>query len=146
MKSPSAAARVRMMKFERQTSGDRQGAIAPRREQPLRYGRGSFLRLSVLAALLLIRCDRSEPPRGDEASVVDLIGPKESGGQRILGALLPHEDRVWFFKLAGPSDKVGAQKEKFEAFLRSIQFTPWSRVTPSGEKIAVAPQAASTNT
>jgi len=43
---------------------------------------------------------------------------------RILGAWLKQPERTWFFKLAGENDLVGAQRETFLAFLRTVEFPP----------------------
>jgi len=43
---------------------------------------------------------------------------------RILGAWLKQPERTWFFKLAGESDLVNAQRDAFQAFLRSVTFGP----------------------
>jgi hypothetical protein len=42
---------------------------------------------------------------------------------RLLGAILPHGDSTWFFKLSGPASTVGAHEAEFTAFLRSLHFT-----------------------
>jgi hypothetical protein len=42
--------------------------------------------------------------------------------QRMLAAIIPHENRVWFFKLVGPATVVSPQKEAFDAFIKSIKF------------------------
>jgi hypothetical protein len=39
---------------------------------------------------------------------------------RLLGAWLRQAGRVWFFKMMGPADLVGAQKDNFMAFLKSV--------------------------
>jgi hypothetical protein len=60
---------------------------------------------------------------GHPIDLVDLTAPEtESPRQRILGAILSHGDRDWFFKLMGPVDVVAAQKDNFDAFIRSIHF------------------------
>lgn len=72
----------------------------------------------------------------DQAAVVDLIGPENANPRmRMLGAIVPHGQRVWFFKLAGPADVAGAQKEKFDAFLKSIHFadSPAAKPPATGE-------------
>lgn len=60
-----------------------------------------------------------------EAHVVDLTGPGTTPGggkERMLAAIIDRGQRVWFFKLMGPDEIVGPQKEKFDAFIRSIRF------------------------
>ena len=39
---------------------------------------------------------------------------------RLLGAWLRQSGRVWFFKMMGPAELVGAQKDNFLAFLKSV--------------------------
>lgn len=53
-----------------------------------------------------------------EASVVDLIG---ADGRRIVGAMLELDGSSWFVKMSGRSDEVGAAKESFLAFVRSLR-------------------------
>jgi len=36
---------------------------------------------------------------------------------------VPHGDRVWFFRLSGPSQAVADRKPEFDSFIRSLQFT-----------------------
>src|SRR5688500_3764081 len=43
--------------------------------------------------------------------------------QRMLAAILPAGTQVWHFKLQGPADGVGGQKDQFETFLKSVSFT-----------------------
>jgi len=52
------------------------------------------------------------------ATLVDLNGKDH----RLLGAIVPHADRTWFFKLAGPADQVAAHKAEFEQFVRTLRF------------------------
>lgn len=62
---------------------------------------------------------------GMPIDTVDLIGPKPADGQkqmRMLAAILPQGQRVWFFKLVGPAEIVAAQKSNFDALLQSIHF------------------------
>jgi hypothetical protein len=76
--------------------------------------------------------------------VADFAGTAgEKGPTRILGAWLRQPERVWFFKIMGPSDLVEAQKDAFDAFLRSISLEG----TAGGARASVAntndlPQAA----
>ncbi len=59
---------------------------------------------------------------GAEAAYAELSGPgKEEGPMRLLGAILPHDKRVWFFKLSGPAELVTAQQANFNALLDSIK-------------------------
>jgi len=58
-----------------------------------------------------------------------------TGPQRMLGAILPHGQWMWFFKLVGPPELVGRQKENFEQFIRSITFAASASGQASGEPI-----------
>lgn len=42
---------------------------------------------------------------------------------RLLGAIIPHGERTWFFKLLGPAPAVGEHKETFDRFLATVQFS-----------------------
>ncbi|MBI1371272.1 MAG: hypothetical protein GC159_00715 [Phycisphaera sp.] len=70
-----------------------------------------------------------------------------SGPQRMLGAMAPHGDGVWFFKLSGPPEAIGQVAGAFETFIKSLKFgeggqvtwtTPagWSEEPASGMRIA----------
>lgn len=61
---------------------------------------------------------------------------------RILGAWLKQADRTWFFKLSGDADLVNAQREAFEAFLRSVEFGPSAEVTAAPDVSTAATPAA----
>ena len=70
--------------------------------------------------------------------IADISGnTPEKGAARILGAWLRQPDRVYFFKMMGPADLVGSQKEAFMAFLQSVNLA----ARPAGG----APASANTN-
>ena len=52
--------------------------------------------------------------------VVDLAG----GGQRMLGAIVPHGGSTWFFKLTGPDALVAKEKAAYLEFLQSVKAAP----------------------
>jgi len=58
-------------------------------------------------------------------SFADLAGAAsgDKAPDRLLGAWLRLGGRVWFFKMTGPADLVGAQKDNFLAFLNSVSPT-----------------------
>jgi hypothetical protein len=56
---------------------------------------------------------------GTRGYVADLNG---YSGKRMLGAVVPHGGQTWFFKMTGPADAVGRQRDAFEAFLKSVRF------------------------
>jgi hypothetical protein len=51
--------------------------------------------------------------------------PKPADTVRLLAVMVPETDldRVWFFKLEGPIEKVDAHAEEFDRFVESIRFT-----------------------
>ena len=65
-------------------------------------------------------------------------------GQRMRAAIVPRQDRIWFFKMTGPSDAVESQKESFDGFVQSAKFesAPGSALEATGE---APPQVAMPN-
>ena len=57
---------------------------------------------------------------GLSLTVVDLVGTGAQP-QRILAAMVPVDQAMWFFKLTGPDALVTAQKADFLAFLQTIK-------------------------
>ncbi len=57
---------------------------------------------------------------------VDLTGPEGMGQDgtavRMIVTAVPNAGQTWFFKLMGPEASVGAQKDKYEAFLQTVKF------------------------
>lgn len=53
-------------------------------------------------------------------SVVDLVGTGDKP-QRILGAMAPLGQAMWFFKLSGPDAFVASEKSAFLAFLKTVK-------------------------
>jgi hypothetical protein len=74
-----------------------------------------------LAVLALAGCQpadeirRYQVPHADDRQ--DHVPP------RMLAAILPHANQMWFFKLLGPAPAVGEHREAFERFVRSVRFT-----------------------
>src|SRR5207249_3468810 len=46
--------------------------------------------------------------------------PREA--QQLLGAVVSHADRTWFFKLLGPVAGVGKHEKEFSQFIESLRF------------------------
>ena len=66
---------------------------------------------------------------------------------RMLGAILPQGDSLWFFKLMGPKDAVASLDEPFAALVKSVRFDSEGKPTwtlPEGwqEKPGPAPRYA----
>ncbi|MCA9064145.1 MAG: hypothetical protein KDA96_13830 [Planctomycetaceae bacterium] len=92
---------------------------------------------TALAAVLSSGCSeqgeiqRYEVPKMSqevmlEATPNTTVGPKVGQPTRMLAAILPRGRQTWFFKLLGPDEAVAEQKERFEAFVASIQFSDGS--------------------
>jgi hypothetical protein len=60
---------------------------------------------------------------GEHGGYVDLTGPESAGASRILAVMVQRDGSTWFFKMRGPADLVGRQKNSFEAFVGSVRFT-----------------------
>jgi hypothetical protein len=54
---------------------------------------------------------------GLKIAVLDATGPS----QRTLGAMVPFNGATWFFKLQGPVNLVGREKDAFMAFLDTVK-------------------------
>jgi hypothetical protein len=57
--------------------------------------------------------------------------------ERMLGAVIPHGDEVWFLKLQGPVKAIDAHRAAFDQVLRSFRFVndkdkPVAWTTPTG--------------
>ncbi len=61
---------------------------------------------------------------------VDLPG---TTGQRMRAAIVPRQDRIWFYKMTGPTEQVEAQKQTFDAFVRSAKYP-----TPEAEALVAS--------
>lgn len=54
---------------------------------------------------------------------VELIGPETAEPrQTILAVVALHSGRAWFFKLIGDTKLAAEERERFESFVRSVQF------------------------
>ena len=59
-----------------------------------------------------------------KAGMVDLINPKLEGANRLIGVIIPTEGSTFFLKLMGPSELVGRNKARLEAFAKSLKVVP----------------------
>ncbi len=106
-----------------------------------------LMSLAVLSAVFATGCDRSDQvirryrvtkPAGlPQQSRLTRLNPhvQSTGRERMLGAILPHGEWMWFFKLVGPPELLGRQKENFERFIRSITFPAPAAKDDGGEPI-----------
>ncbi len=59
---------------------------------------------------------------GDRAVVVELEGQGSFAGRRLLAAIVPREDRTWFYKLTGDDTLVAQERDNFLQFLKSVKY------------------------
>jgi hypothetical protein len=64
---------------------------------------------------------------------------------RLLGAILPSGDQVWFVKLSGPEAAVAPHRDEFEQFVQSIRFPkqadePITWTAPAGWRTESGPR------
>jgi hypothetical protein len=61
-------------------------------------------------------------PAGMQATPA--AGERSTAGrpERMLGAIVPHGDQTWFFKLTGPVEPVSGHVEEFHSFVESLTF------------------------
>ena len=71
---------------------------------------------------------------GSHIDFIELTGPDVPGQprKRMLAAMVENQGKTWFFKAVGPAEKMAAQKQNFEVFLKSLKF---------GEAPVIAQQA-----
>ena len=56
---------------------------------------------------------------------VELVGPNDAQPQEsILGVITIHSGRAWFIKLKGAARLAENEKQRFEAFVKSVKFAP----------------------
>ncbi len=71
---------------------------------------------------------------GLEIDSVDIAAPAAAGqadGTRMLAAIIPTGEQVWFLKFVGPTSKIAAKKTEYDAFLKSISFGGAPATTPA---------------
>lgn len=90
----------------------------------------------ALPALAVLACGDAEVkvhqvPKAAQP-LPPMAAPAASGPQRLLGAILPHDQQMWFVKLMGPADAVAPHAEALAEFARSAVFP---EASASGEPI-----------
>ena len=71
---------------------------------------------------------------------VDLIG---NDGTRIIAAIVPREDRIWFYKMRGDSEDVIALKNTFDQFVISSKYLAAGRTELSMPMVGLVDSTAS---
>ena len=85
-----------------------------------RFPSGATRCVVVFAAVLLAGCG------GDEiqhyrVERIPMSEPEAPEPQRLLGAIISHDDVTWFFKLTGPQGTVAHWQPAFETYLQSMR-------------------------
>lgn len=75
------------------------------------------LSLCVMLALAVTGCRENEPIRAYPAPKVRVEPP------RLLAAIVPAGEKVWFFKLSGAAPAVAAEQARFLQFVESLRFS-----------------------
>lgn len=94
--------------------------INPSRRSPARLPI-RVLAPALLAAATIAGCESSDPI---VTYTIDTNMPEQlrAGNDRMLAAMLPKGDKVWFFKVSGPEKAVGAIEDSFREFVGGIEF------------------------
>jgi len=71
--------------------------------------------LASAAVLLLSGC-------GEEEEIRSYTAPKSKPLHRMIAAIVPREEKTWFFKMAGDNDAVAELRPKFFGLMRSLTF------------------------
>jgi len=98
------------------------------------YSRPALLSLFGLA-LLAAGCDKDEITHYKVPKLTEAPEPERPKAQ-LLGAIVPHGEEEWYFKLVGPVDPVREREKEFDRFIESIRFADKAAVpewqTPEG--------------
>jgi len=84
--------------------------------------------VSILAAAMLLGCgdeDRIrvfDAPKDAEPAIPAAMPARTAPTERIVAAVVPREDHVWFFKLTGAREEMDAFLGELDAFLGSVRF------------------------
>lgn len=85
------------------------------------------LQLEPISETELVKSIISLEVDGDTTSLFEMVSKTPLNHQktpsRLLGAILHHSDRTWFFKMLGDHSLVLAEKPSFISFLKSIRFS-----------------------
>jgi hypothetical protein len=60
---------------------------------------------------------------GVDGHYVELLGPKDAERREaILGVVVMHEGKAWFFKMTGDAELALREKDRFQGFVKSVRF------------------------
>lgn len=90
----------------------------------------------------------AKPPaqQGKPASAAQEWVDEADGTDQLIGAIIPHGEKTWYFKLTGPRAAVNLQRGPFVDFVKSLRFSEkgpewtlpegWSQEPGSGMRFA----------
>lgn len=97
------------------------------RRAPARINTASSLiiaRYFICAMMLVViaGCNRTDPI---VTYTVPTVVPQElqPGKERMLAAMLPKGDQVWFYKVTGPEDSIASVESEFRGLVEATEFT-----------------------
>ncbi len=96
--------------------------------------------VALFAAASVVGCGGGEGVKSYHAPRQAAPTAKENTGPyRLLGAMVPADDPVWFFKLSGKTDDLTKYEAGFDELVKSIRFkdkdTPPAFAAPEGWKL-----------
>jgi len=71
-------------------------------------------------ALIAIGCEKPEPIR--EYRISKALPMALQGNDRMLAAIIPADDQVWFYKVSGPSDAIEFAEQDVRKFIAAATF------------------------
>lgn len=92
--------------------------------------------LTCVVIVAIAGCDRIDPIVTYRVPT-DVPAELQAGQDRMLAAMVPSGDQVWFFKVTGPEAAVSSIESGFRAFVQGISFVDGSPVLsdlPNGWK------------
>ena len=85
--------------------------------------------VALFAAASVVGCGGGEGVKSYHAPRAAVsTGKENTGPYRLLGAMVPADDPVWFFKLSGGTDDLTKYEAGFDELVKSIRY--------KGEKVA----------
>ena len=99
----------------------------------LTYRRFASSLAIVLCAIIAIGCEKPEPIR--EYRISKALPTALQGSDRMLAAIIPAGNQVWFYKVSGPSDAVEFAEQDIRKFIAAASFAdgqPQIGELPSG--------------
>lgn len=77
---------------------------------------------SEIAQYTIPKAEAIQLPAPNPTASNSSTGSSVSKPERMLGAIVPQSEKLWFFKLTGAPDPVAEHVEEFRTFLSSIKF------------------------